>query len=370
MERAALRGIAIFRVALWCWLTVVAVVSRHGLEHPALAWSWVGLALVVTAAVGLLGLRAPDRLRWWAVLAAEGVVAMTGQFLGGYVYAAQPLQSNHTLGSAWPLAFVLTIAVLFGPRLGALAGFAVGAARLLQPVVGGLALHDLDGSQIASITSTVLLYVLAGAVAGFVLSRLERSERELAAARARADIASTLHDGVLQTLALIERRTDDPELAQLAREQERELREYLFGPATTRERDLDVGARLRATAARCEDTYGVRIEVVVAPDVAPLSTVTLDALDGAIGEVLTNAGKHARASRVTVYAEPVDGARGDELFVSVRDDGRGFAVERTPLGRGWTGSIEGRLAAVGGRAEIESAAGRGTEVRLWVPVRP
>ena len=42
-------------------------------------------------------------------------------------------------------------------------------------------------------------------------------------------MAAHLHDSVLQTLTLVQKRADDPrEVAQLARRQERELRDWLF----------------------------------------------------------------------------------------------------------------------------------------------
>ena len=56
---------------------------------------------------------------------------------------------------------------------------------------------------------------------------LERQAR--VRAEERADMAARVHDSVLQTLALIQRRADDPQkVVQLARLQERELRSWLF----------------------------------------------------------------------------------------------------------------------------------------------
>jgi len=84
----------------------------------------------------------------------------------------------------------------------------------------------------------------------------------------------------------------------------------------------------------------------------------------AVGEALTNVGKHAHASRVVVYAEPQDGW----VFVSVRDDGVGFDPSEVAEGLGLTRSVRGRLARVGGRVEVAAAPARGVEVRLWAPV--
>ncbi len=99
----------------------------------------------------------------------------------------------------------------------------------------------------------------------------------------------------------------------------------------------------------------------------PRSTAAVvDALAGAVGEALSNAGKHGGAGRVTVFAEPLDDG---VMFCSVKDDGPGFDADATPEGEGLGRSVRGRIAEVGGRVEIDGRPGRGTEVRCWVPVR-
>jgi signal transduction histidine kinase len=169
---------------------------------------------------------------------------------------------------------------------------------------------------------------------------------------------------VLQTLAVVQRRAGDPELARLAHDQERELREFLFG-AGVAEGGGDVGTRLRASAARYEDRFDGRAQVVVAPDLPPLAPAVVDALVGAVAEALTNAGRHGAARRVTVYAGPDDSGSG--AFASVKDDGTGFDAGAVAEGVGLGRSVRARVAEVGGHAEVDGNPGGGTEVRLWVP---
>jgi signal transduction histidine kinase len=77
-------------------------------------------------------------------------------------------------------------------------------------------------------------------------------------------------------------------------------------------------------------------------------------------EALTNAAKHARASRVDVSARRRDGT----LLVRVRDDGVGGA--RPGAGSGLTG-IADRVGAHGGRLRVDSAPGAGTLVEVMIP---
>ena len=82
-------------------------------------------------------------------------------------------------------------------------------------------------------------------------------------------------------------------------------------------------------------------------------------------EALQNALRHAEAEHIEVRLEDGGGA----LVLCVADDGRGFDVNDGAVrGRrlGLT-SMEERAAEIGGRLEIESAAGAGTRVRLEVP---
>jgi len=174
-------------------------------------------------------------------------------------------------------------------------------------------------------------------------------------------MAAHLHDSVLQTLALMQRRADDPaEVATLARRQERELRAWLAGRApgavSTR-----LAAALEAVADDVEQAHRVPVEVVAVGD-AELDSAG-EALVAAAREAMVNAAKFGNGSTVSVFAE----VRDDELQVFVRDRGAGFDPAAVPADRrGVRESIVGRMQRHGGRAAINPSPA-GTEVELALP---
>jgi signal transduction histidine kinase len=177
----------------------------------------------------------------------------------------------------------------------------------------------------------------------------------------RAEVAAHVHDSVLHTLTLIQRHVDDPrEVARLARAQERELRAWLYRPATEPGSTVETG--LEQVAAEVEDAHGVAIEVVVVAD-APLDE-RLGALLQASREALVNAAKYAGQSPISVYAE----VEPTQVTVFVRDRGPGFDPAGVPADRlGLRQSVVGRMQRHGGAAEVRSRAGTGTEVQLSMP---
>jgi signal transduction histidine kinase len=348
-------------------MAVVVVLHRDALGHPVVAWALVALTLAWTITATVLLRRNPDALRRAPALLTELAIGAALGVGGGIAYAQThdpniAFQSVRTIGFAWPLAGVISAGVVWGAWPGVIAGTFVAVPRIFSPVLNGITFGDYKSGKWFSIISTVVLYALAGGVAGYMSMLLRRAQDEVAAARARERVARTLHDGVLQTLAVIERRSDDEQLARMAREQERELREFLFGGDGKHPDDL--GARLRNAAGRFEDVFGGRVDVVVAPDLPALSAEYVDALAGAVGEALANAGKHGHAQRITVFTEPADDGG---VECSVHDDGRGFDASKVREGVGLSRSIRGRLEEVGGRVAIDSRPGAGTEVRLWLP---
>ena len=177
----------------------------------------------------------------------------------------------------------------------------------------------------------------------------------------RAEVAARVHDSVMQTLALIQREAADPtRVATLARQQERELRAWLYGQRA--DGDATLAHAVEAAAAEVEQLHGVPIETVTAGD-APLDE-RLEALVLAAREAMTNAAKFARADVISVYVE--GGEDGASVFV--RDRGVGFDPARVPSDRhGLSESIQRRMERHSGSAAVTSAPGAGTEVELRMP---
>jgi signal transduction histidine kinase len=237
-------------------------------------------------------------------------------------------------------------------------GVLLGAALLFLWANGSL--EAAGKVSLAALVVTIALMLIS---APFWLAMVRRVGTERVA-RARSDerseVAAHLHDSVLQTLALIQKRSDDPEqVARLARRQERELREWLADDRPSRP-DERLADALRAAAAEIEDSHGAPIEAIVVGDTA-LDERT-KALVGATREALTNAAKFASdGGPVRLYAEIDDG----DARVFIDDRGPGFDPDAIPHDRhGVRESIIGRMKRYGGRAEIRSEPGDGTEVEL------
>jgi signal transduction histidine kinase len=184
-------------------------------------------------------------------------------------------------------------------------------------------------------------------------------------AEERVEIASRVHDSVLQTLALIQRRADDPQqVIQLARSQERELRSWLFegrAPGDTTD-DATLAAALRRVQQDVEDRYSVPVEAVMVGD-CELDD-GLNALLAAAREATVNAAKWSGASVISLFAE----VEPEEVSLVVRDRGVGFDLAAVPGDRkGVAESVCGRMARHGGTATVISAPGEGTKVTLTMP---
>jgi signal transduction histidine kinase len=364
-EATLLQGVAVARWFAWGWVAITTMLQRDDLRHPLSAFALIALALVGCGIWTWFLLRAPHWLLSKRVAVWELIFSVLMISADGWVFkAGHNFVGGQSLSGSGPLVAALAASAILGPLRGTVLAMLVGSSRLIGARLNGY--HDWNSDNLISIAASVVQFGIAALMFGYVTKQLRLVETEVVTRRARDEVASTLHDGVLQTLALVARRTSvsDPELAAVARTSDRELRSWLFhGSRSDGDRAREgLEVALRHAADHVSRTYDLAITVSVVPDDdhEPAPEV-VGALAGATRECLTNAAKHAEASQVIVYAEDIDGV----VFVSIRDDGKGFDASATSDRAGINGSVKRRMADIGGRVEIQSRPGSGTEVRLW-----
>ena len=374
---------------------VVAGVAGGVADHLGAPLVWVRAAFVVLAAVGGSGVLAYGLL-WMLVkqeprdverrttrrerqqaagLAALGVAAgLTAAALGNDVlgWVVGPLGV-----AAIGAAVVWREADEAQRRRWTRTGTAVGGrTAVLRTIAGvlfvgaGIAVFLLGQLQLGQVQFALLAVVVTLLGVGVItvpwwvrlVRELTEERRERIAETERAEIAAHLHDSVLQTLALIQRQSDQPrEVARLARSQERELRTWLYG-AGGYGRGLPSGLTeaIAEAAAEVEDTYAVTVNPVVVGGDRPLDD-RLRALVLAGREAMVNAAKHAGVAEVAVFCEVED----DGVHLFVRDRGKGFDPGTVPGDRhGLADSVHGRMGRHGGTVRLRSTPGEGTEVHL------
>ena len=355
-------GVAAYVVA---WLVVPAENEDSSIAARVLSdWRGIALALAVLPVVGLIVvLAAALRAPWVGSMAVPLGVGAGGLILiwrnvgederTVMERIARPLARLGLTGagSLWGLV----VRVLVGLFL---AGG--GAALLIQS--NRAVLHPLVG----------VFLVVAAVVVVFgpwwlhIARDLVDERQARALAEERSDIAARVHDSVLQTLALIQRRSDQPQqVVKLARAQERELRAWLFeghSPGATDREDGTVTAAVGRLERDVEDRHEVAVEAVVVGDCA--LDDHLRSLVDAGREATVNAAKWSGAPVVSLFVE----VEPDEVSMFVRDRGVGFDPDEVAADRkGLTESVHGRMARHGGSAEVRSSPGGGTEVVLRMP---
>jgi signal transduction histidine kinase len=347
---------------------IAYLVLAFAVEHasPARPTLWrqptrkrtFAFALIVAGAMLLLrelGVWFGDRVVWPVALAAIGsaVIWARGddEDRGGALRLTAAMRRN-------PLE------AMFGDR-----------ASMPRVVVGALLVASGSGyvlaasDALAAAGSALLAIAVTAAGLGLILGpwilRLYRllidERRERIRSEERGEMAAHLHDSVLHTLALIQRADAPMEVVTLARRQERELRQWLYGKATPPEEER-LETAVETLANRVEELHAIAVDVVVVGD------ERLDERSRAVilacQEAAVNAARHSGAPRVSVYVE----AEPDAITAYVRDEGKGFDPESIPPDRrGIRDSIRGRIERQGGTVTITSEPGSGTEVSIRLP---
>lgn len=331
-------------VYLALWLATFDRVEDRETE-PVASVNALGLGVVFGGVMLLLAV-----VGWWpnpAVVLTAGTLAFGTAFLTD-------------TSKAGPLAAMMDPTVERPGRIRIFFGIGL--------LIGGLAIFTTSVGEVFSFGIVFLAVALTGLglVVAFgpwvrrLIQDLGEERAERVRQEERAEVAAHLHDSVLQTLALIQ-RTDDPgRMSMLARHQESELRDWLYGNVPLDGIDL-VSTALKQAASRVEQDFQVPIDVVSVGD-HPVDDTTKP-LIAAASEALVNAAKHSGAERVSLYLEVED----DQISVFVTDQGKGFELASVGGDRkGISESIMSRMQRAGGHADVVSEPGEGTEVVMRV----
>lgn len=201
--------------------------------------------------------------------------------------------------------------------------------------------------------------------------RLRLVEREQALLLERQRLMRDMHDGLgstlMSSLVLAEQgRLAQDAVAALLRECVDDLRLVIESLEPIEHDLVTLLASLRHRLGRRLEAAGLAMRWEV-EDLPPLPWLNPpDALQvlRIVQEVLTNVLKHAAARTVRIATAQADGG----VRVLIEDDGRGFEPGDAGGGRGLR-HLAQRAARLGGRLAIDSAPGRGTRVRLDLPLQ-
>ena len=319
--------------------------------------------------------------------------------------AAGRLTANSLLPAVlfMPLPIVLWAAVRFGEK-GASAAVLIVAVILTWRTLHGSGLfpdEDPERSVLALqlfLTGMTIPVLMLGALID-ELRGAECTTRALAASLVRAQdeerrrIARDLHDSTGQNLiaaTLIAGRLEPmlpasaaPVLRQLEDVLQQSIREvrtvsYLLHPPLLDEAGL--GLALRYFAEGYTERSGIAVALDIAPDMERLPPDTELVLFRVVQEALTNVSRHSGSRTARIRLERRSTAGGRDVVLAIEDAGKGMphasrlhGIAGLRRARSFAqgvglASMRERLHQIGGRLEIESAAGH-TALKAVVPIR-
>ena len=371
VETTMYRALAVLRLVVLANAIGLNLYRWDNIDHPTAA---VVVLLVMSAWTGFTVWAYDEpRRRGWPLLVAD--LAVTVAAIG-----VSPLVKGPEMQATIPGFWVMGVVLAWGIRAHWVGGLVAAAAVSLADLA---VRTDLDQNNYGNI----FLLMIGGPILGYASGLLkemaaarDRAEREAAAAAERVRLARVVHDGVLQVLALVQRRGlelggEAAELGRLAGEQEVALRAFVQGEApvagaTSNGRRgaaagsvlVDLAASLARLGSRTV-TVSVPGAAVLVPERVAQEVVCV--VRACLDNVVRHVGDHAAA---WVLLEDL----GSSLVVSLRDEGDGIEPgrleEAAHEGRlGVAESVRGRVADLGGTAALVTAPGQGTEWEFTLP---
>ena len=349
-ERAAVVALALGLV-LWHWVLVVRRPEwseRTGL----MVGYWLGTSAFATALAGFSG-------------------AYSILLYGLYPMAFMTLHF-------WGVVPVAVVTTLIFWRFGA---FDDGAGDATVSVLGSTALSLLVAVVFFTVARESEMRREALDALAATRAELAETSRRAGVLEERQRLARELHDTVAQGFTSIVTHLEAADQAldaesptthlhldtarQTARDGLTEVRRTVAALRPDLLEGASLGQALERTARRWSAEHGLAAELRTTGDPVALHPDTETALLRTAQEALTNVARHAGATRAVVTLSYL----GDTVTLDVDDDGAGFAAEPAPRAEGGFGlpGMRERIAAVGGRLDVESAPGEGTTVAATVP---
>jgi signal transduction histidine kinase len=357
------RALAVLRIVVLVNAVALNVYRADEFTRPTAAATCVGLMILWTAFA--VWAYADKQRRTWPLLVADLGVAVALVLVTPWVKGPD---YSTSLPGFWVVGALFAWAIHYRLVGGLVAGVLLAAADLLR--------QEVDASDYGNI----FLLVIGGTIVGFVCDSLQQmaterdvAERSAAMAAERARLARVVHDGVLQVLALVQRRGRElggeaAELGRLAGEQEHQLRRLIHAQDAVAAMHTDQSVDLAVELAGLEQG-NVTVSTPGSP--VELPAATAHELVAATRACLDNVARHVgedAPSWVLLQASP------SRVELSIRDDGPGIPAgrvqEAAAQGRlGISESIRGRIADLGGTAELTTGS-FGTEWEFVVPRTP
>jgi two-component system sensor histidine kinase DegS len=252
--------------------------------------------------------------------------------------------------------------------------------RVMQRYRGQLDRVSTMARQLAEASSSVLLSddSARGVDQQSMRQIIEAQELE------RQHLSRQMHDGPAQSLTnlilqaeIVERLFDmDPakartELANLktaANATFQRIRDFIFDLRPMMLDDLGLIPTLKRYGQTFETKHHIATSLTTLGELVLPSHIEV-AVFRSVQELMNNAARHAHASRIQITLD----LQNDPVIVTVEDDGSGFEVEvvlMTARQRGSSGlaNLEKRIQMLGGKIQFQSATGRGTKVRVELPI--
>ncbi len=360
IEDRLFAALAVLRCVLLVNTLGLSFVRRGNFHEPEAAILCLGVMVLWTGLIAFV--YSDQRRRTTAWLLADLTLAVALMLVTPLIKGDD---FRATMPGFWVSSALLAWAIRFGWRGGLAAGLILAIVDIGQR-------NEVRQSDFGN----AFLLVVVGTVVGYLCSALQTmaveraaAERAAAAAQERTRLALSVHDGVLQVLALVQRRGRElggefAELSQLAADQEQELRRLIRTDSSTTPATGVVD--LTTALVQCEQRPGVTVATPDHPVELPTAAAAelLAAVNACLDNVRLHAGDSASAW-VLLHAD------GDRVTVVVRDDGPGIPAGRlesaAAQGRmGVAKSIRGRLDDIGGTAHLATGS-FGTEWELVVP---